>query len=69
MNEEFVKMGITYVIGVLTLASQYFNLTPDLQKVFAFVGAALALALGTFFAREGFLTRRATKEEEKDKPV
>lgn len=65
MNQEFVKMGITYVIGLLTLASQYFSLTPDLQRVFAFVGAALALALGTFFAREGILARREAKSEDK----
>jgi hypothetical protein len=61
MNQQLWIMVLTFVAGVLALASQMLPVSPELVPWLAFLVAVINLALAIFFGVTGLRTRAELK--------
>lgn len=64
MSSDQWVMILTFISGVLLLASQFLTLTDDITKILAFLVAVINLAMSVFFGRAVYQARQVAKAKE-----
>ncbi len=65
MNEQLWVAVLTFLAGVIVLASQILPVTPELMPWLTFAVAVINLALAVFFGVQGWRIRSAKKQAAK----
>ncbi len=61
MNQQLWVAVLTFLAGVIVLASQLLPVTPELMPWLTFAAAVVNLALAVFFGVQGINVRREAK--------